>query len=155
CLSVAMEPDAYVEMEQLQDRHWWFRARRRILSDQLARLGLGGQARVLEIGSGPGGNLQMLSRFGHVSAVEMNEQARALAARRCQVDRATDFNSLLFPLAVAARLRDRLGRGKASSGTSLPPGPVGALLEAVFSSERLWLRRFGFPCGLSLMALAR
>jgi len=35
-----MEPGAYEEMAQLQDRHWWFVGRRRILADVIARLPL-------------------------------------------------------------------------------------------------------------------
>lgn len=37
-------------------------------------------ARILEVGSGTGGNLLMLSRHGHVSAMEMDDRARQIAA---------------------------------------------------------------------------
>jgi len=38
--------------------------------------------RILEIGSGTGGNLQMLSSFGQVSALEMDATARSIASEK-------------------------------------------------------------------------
>ena len=40
-----------------KDEHWWFRARRFVLRDLLARLEWPQQPRILEIGVGPGNNL--------------------------------------------------------------------------------------------------
>lgn len=57
-----MSPDAYLQMAATEATHWWFRARREILQALLAGLGLPAGARILEIGSGTGGNLGMLSR---------------------------------------------------------------------------------------------
>ena len=74
-----MERSAYLAMAAEQGRHWWFVGRRRILAAMIARLGLAAGARVLELGSGTGGNLAMLARFGAVTAVEMEAQARALS----------------------------------------------------------------------------
>jgi SAM-dependent methyltransferase len=81
-----MEPRAYVEMAALQDKHWWFVARRRILAHVLSDLSLPQGAAILEIGCGTGGNLGMLSRFGVVSAVEMDEFARAHARQISGLD---------------------------------------------------------------------
>lgn len=75
-----MNPDAYLEMADTESRHWWFTGRRRILASVIGSLNLPDNARVLEIGSGTGGNLKMLSRFGKVSSVEMDETARAIAS---------------------------------------------------------------------------
>ena len=52
-----MRPEIYKEMAQVQDRHWWFVARRRILDRVITALKLPGDAQILEIGCGPGGNL--------------------------------------------------------------------------------------------------
>ena len=41
----------------LEGEHWWFRARRLILRDLLARLEWPPQPKILEIGVGPGHNL--------------------------------------------------------------------------------------------------
>lgn len=75
-----MTPQAYAQMAKLQARHWWFTARRNILRGQLQGMNLVPAARILEVGCGPGGNLQMLQEFGDVTAVEMDDGARQFAA---------------------------------------------------------------------------
>lgn len=240
-----MSPDAYLEMSETEDRHWWFRGRRQILSTLVKSLGLPPQARILEVGSGTGGNLRMLSRFGVVSAMEMDASARQIAHRKlgdsfdvraghcpaeipfrgerfdliCMFDvlehidedtqtlralgsllapggrllvtvpayqwlwsahdeflhhkrrytaarlrrvadnaglavrRLSYFNTLLFPLAAIARLKDRLlGSGKAT-GTDVPSGPVNSALERIFGLERHLLASASLPFGVSLMVV--
>jgi SAM-dependent methyltransferase len=239
-----MEPGAYEEMAQLQDRHWWFVGRRRILADVIARLPLPKAPRILEIGAGTGGNLPMLRGFGRVQAVEMDDYARSYASGRVdgvevqpgslpdrlpfeaaafdlvclfdvlehvepdqaslgalrrltahggvalvtvpayrwlwsrhderlhhvrryaaaelrekalaagwKVGRITHFNTLLFPLAVLARLVDRLRSGAAPAGTSLPSPAVNEALLTVFGAERALLARADLPFGVSLLAV--
>jgi SAM-dependent methyltransferase len=77
-----MSPDAYLEMAETEAGHWWFRGRRDILATVLAGLDLPPDASILEIGAGTGGNLAMLSRFGTVSAVEMDGKALQLAREK-------------------------------------------------------------------------
>jgi len=77
-----MDRQAYARMAALEEWHWWFVARRRILADVLTRQpDLPRSARILEAGCGTGGNLSMLARFGQVMAFEPNAEARALARR--------------------------------------------------------------------------
>lgn len=75
-----MNPEAYVEMAATEATHWWFRGRRRILDRVIDSMALPRAARILEAGSGTGGNLLMLSKYGSVSAFEMDDNARKLAA---------------------------------------------------------------------------
>lgn len=77
-----MNPDAYLEMADTEARHWWFSGRRAILSHLIRTFELPSNARILEIGSGTGGNLQMLSSFGQVSALEMDATARSIALEK-------------------------------------------------------------------------
>jgi SAM-dependent methyltransferase len=77
-----MNPDAYLEMADTEARHWWFSGRRTILSHLIRTFELPPSARILEIGSGTGGNLGMLSSFGQVSALEMDATARLIAAEK-------------------------------------------------------------------------
>lgn len=78
---------AYVETyATVEDDHWWFRGRRRILDAVLRGLALPEGARILEAGCGPGGNLAMLQRHGTVDAFEIDDAARAHATRRGLVD---------------------------------------------------------------------
>lgn len=77
-----MNPAAYVEMAETEARHWWFSGRRTILSRMIESLDLPRNSRILEVGCGTGGNLEMLARYGDVSAFEMDADARAIASRK-------------------------------------------------------------------------
>jgi len=78
-----MERVVYQQMAELDDRHWWYRARRRILADLIRReASLPAKARILEIGCGTGHNLSMLSGFGHVDGLELDDEAAALSEKR-------------------------------------------------------------------------
>jgi SAM-dependent methyltransferase len=82
-----MERHVYLRMTALEDRHWWFVARRRILTEALTRcVDLPASPDILEAGCGTGGNLSMLARFGRVTAIEPNAEARALAAKKGDFD---------------------------------------------------------------------
>ena len=78
-----MDRIVYDRMAAHDSTHWWYRARREILSDYLARYAaLPRDARILEIGCGTGHNLPMLARFGTVDAIEIDAAARAIASER-------------------------------------------------------------------------
>jgi SAM-dependent methyltransferase len=78
-----MERKVYEQMAQLDSRHWWFTARRRILDGIIERIVRPPKdARILELGAGTGHNLAMLSRFGSVEASELDPIARELASER-------------------------------------------------------------------------
>jgi SAM-dependent methyltransferase len=245
-----MSPNAYTEMAQIQDQHWWFVARRKILRREIVHLNLPNDAAILEVGSGTGANLSLLSEFGRVMALEMSAKAIALARDRADFDasriatrqgrcpedlnslseqfdliclfdvlehiedddlslsrlktllkpggtlmltvpayswmwgphdvhlhhkrryskarlladcaraglsiqRASYFNTLLFPLAVVARLFERIMGKQSSSASRIPQRVVNTFLTSVFSFERLLLHRMTLPFGLSLLAMAQ
>ena len=78
-----MERVVYQQMAELDERHWWYRARRRVLAELIrreARPAAGAQ--ILEIGCGTGHNLAMLGEFGHVDGLELDDEARELSEKR-------------------------------------------------------------------------
>ena len=78
-----MERVVYDRMAEFSDRHWWYRARREVLADLIARkIAPPPGARILEIGCGTGPNLDMLGRFGTVDAIEIDPAAREIASGR-------------------------------------------------------------------------
>ncbi len=78
-----MDRIVYDRMAAHDSTHWWYRARRDILSDYLERYGnVPKGARILEIGCGTGHNLPMLGQFGEVDAIEIDPAARSIASER-------------------------------------------------------------------------
>jgi len=78
-----MERIVYQQMAELDDRHWWYRARRRILAELIRReVHPAADSRILEIGCGTGHNLAMLSGFGQVDGLELDDEAAALSEKR-------------------------------------------------------------------------
>lgn len=78
-----MERLVYQQMAELDDRHWWYRARRQIIADLINREAyLPHEAKILEIGCGTGHNLSMLAGFGHVEGLELDDEARSLSEQR-------------------------------------------------------------------------
>ena len=242
-----MNPEAYLEMAETEAHHWWFAGRRSVTAYLISKFNLPAEAKILEIGSGTGGNLQMLSAFGQVSALEMDASARSISAEktgggvdiragRCPMDipfsgekfnliclfdvlehieedvatliaikklladggrvlitvpayrwlwsahdeflhhrrrysarelqekiavagmvieKMSYFNILLFPLAVAARLKDRLFRSLSASGTKIPHPLINGFFRELFSIERFLLGSLNFPFGVSLLAILR
>jgi SAM-dependent methyltransferase len=78
-----MERAVYDRMAELDQQHWWFTARRKILASVIRRIARPPRdADILEIGCGTGHNLDMLGGFGRIEACEYDDHARALAERR-------------------------------------------------------------------------
>lgn len=77
-----MSPEIYRQMAQLEQNHWWFVARRKVLRTLLQTLALPAAPSILEVGCGTGGNLPLLQKFGAVTAVEMDAYARQQASKQ-------------------------------------------------------------------------
>jgi SAM-dependent methyltransferase len=238
-----MDRTVFDRMAEHDERHWWYVARREVLSDLIERrIRLPENPRILEIGCGTGHNFGMLGRFGQVDATEVDAPAREVATQRlgreigaaplpeltgvpdgaydlialldvlehvsddegalrsirsklapggrilvtvpayqwmwsahdeihhhhrrysraslrrvagaagCRVEMITHFNSLLFPLAAAARIAGKIV-GKKGSDDRMPPAPLNAAFRAVFSAERHLVGRVPLPAGISLAAI--
>jgi SAM-dependent methyltransferase len=78
-----MERVVYEQMAEVDQRHWWYRARREVLAALIRRtVNPPPNAHILEIGCGTGHNLAMLAQFGRVDGLELDDQARAIAEQR-------------------------------------------------------------------------
>lgn len=88
-----MDPTAYESMSAVEDKHWWFVARRRIIASLIERfVRPPAGAKVLEAGCGTGGNLALLARYGKLDAFEYDPTARAKAAAKQVAE--IDFGAL-------------------------------------------------------------
>jgi len=71
-----MDAEAYKEMIELQEEHWWFVARRDVIQSFIKiQMPQGSQSKVLEIGCGVGGNIGLLSQSGHYRGIDMHKPA--------------------------------------------------------------------------------
>ena len=75
-----MHDDELTRLAALEDRHWWYAARRRLLRDQVSP---GAGDRALDVGAAAGGNTRVLRSLGwDAVAVEYSEVAAQVAAQR-------------------------------------------------------------------------
>jgi 2-polyprenyl-3-methyl-5-hydroxy-6-metoxy-1,4-benzoquinol methylase len=241
-----VDREIYGRMREVEDRHWWFRGRRGIVTQTLADLGLSRSCQILDAGCGTGGNLELLSGFGTTTGMEADDEALAFASERgsaavmkgylpdgmpsfgrkfdlvvlldvlehidrdreslaalrtvmqpgahvlitvpafsflwskhdeihhhkrryvksslqsvieaagLKTIRMTYFNTVLFPLIAAVRLKERyLPPQDAMGELTVPGAAVNGVLESVLRFEGGVLRRVGLPFGVSLLAIAR
>ena len=142
-----MRPELLEQMAAVQQTHWWFSARREILSAVIDRMGLcATQAQVLEIGCGPGGNLAMLARHGALSAMEYDPQARTKAASLglCAVEAGglpepIPFADDSFDLVCLLDVLEHVADDEAAlARVARPLKPGGRLLLTVPAYQWLW-----------------
>src|SRR5579875_3198029 len=81
----------------VEEDHWWYRGRRRIIAAEIDRLALPPGARILDAGCGSGRMLAELARYGSVAGVELDSEAVAIARARDHFDvRAARVEELPF-----------------------------------------------------------
>jgi SAM-dependent methyltransferase len=86
----------------VEDTHWWYRGRRRVLHAVLGSLSLPGRGTVLDAGCGSGRNLPELARYGSVIGVEPAPQSLGRARARGVGEVRAGSLSERLPLADAA-----------------------------------------------------
>lgn len=72
-----------------------------------------------------------------------------------QVDYISYFNSLLFPLALVDRIKQKLFLSEESSNLKMPLKFVNSFFEKIFGLESYLIGRFVFPFGLSIIVVAK
>jgi ubiquinone/menaquinone biosynthesis C-methylase UbiE len=86
-----MQQHTYAIMRRVEETHWWFAGRRRIIKSFLEPLcrasseSLAGQHRplnILDVGCGTGANLEMLSQFGEAEGVDVSGEALSFCRAR-------------------------------------------------------------------------
>ena len=142
-----MDRAVFDRMAELDQNHWWFTARRRILASVIARIVKPPRdARILEVGAGTGHNLAMLSQFGVVEASELDDHARTLAEQRlgrpvhaAALPDLSMFPSASFDLAALLDVLEHVVDDRGALGaihSRLKPG--GKLLLTVPANPWMW-----------------
>jgi SAM-dependent methyltransferase len=244
-----MNPAEYRTLYAVEDRHWWYAGMRQITIAVLeAAYPRRTDLRILDAGSGTGGAMVYLSRFGTVTGCDLSPLALGFCRERglertaqasvttlpyasgtfdlvtsfdvlyhqavgdyqaalrefqrvlvpggrvllrlpaydwlrgrhdevihtarrftvpqvidslreagLAVERAGYANTLLFPLAMAKRLLERVRPPPDTGHSDIAPNQpwVDALLTPVLSAEAAWLRRRELPLGLTVLAMGR
>jgi len=140
-----MDRDYERQTHQAEDRHWWYRGRRKVLDGAIAGLALPKPARILDAGCGSGRNMLELARFGSVTGIELSDTSVQLARARgvgeviagsvLEMPFADDSFDLAVSLDVIEHLEDDLGALRELRRT-LAPG--GTLLITVPAYQWLW-----------------
>jgi ubiquinone/menaquinone biosynthesis C-methylase UbiE len=74
-------------MLDVDEHHWWYRGRREVIEQELARLALNPEARALDAGCGSGRTLLELARYCRdVAGLELNPEAADVARERGDFD---------------------------------------------------------------------
>jgi SAM-dependent methyltransferase len=132
-------------MLAVDENHWWYRGRRRVIRAELDRLALPPGAAILDAGCGSGRTLEELVDYGTVTAIELDPQAAAAArARGCgevregrleQLPWRDDCFDLITCLDVIEHTpNDRITMRELRRVTR----PGGALLVTVPAYQTLW-----------------
>jgi len=142
-----MDRDFELQTHRAEDRHWWYRGRRRVLERVIADLHLPARARILDAGCGSGRNMVELARHGTVTGMELSNTSVALARERAageviegsvlKMDFAPDSFDLAVSLDVIEHLDDDLA---ALRELRRVVAPGGSLLVTVPAYQWLWSR---------------
>jgi SAM-dependent methyltransferase len=134
-----------LETHEVEERHWWYRGRREVIAEALARLDLPPAPEILDAGCGSGRNMVELARVGAVTGVELAD-ASAQRARQRNVGSVvqgsvTDlpFEDDSFDLAVCLDVIEHLDDDRAALRELrrvIRPG--GKLLVTVPAYQWLW-----------------
>jgi SAM-dependent methyltransferase len=140
-----MDRDYELQTHRAEDRHWWYRGRRTVLSRALAGLQLPRPARILDAGCGSGRNMVELAHAGPVTGIELSKTS-VLLARARQVGEVIEgsvldmpFEPGSFDLAVSLDVIEHLQEDlDALRELRRVVAPGGALLVTVPAYEWLW-----------------
>jgi SAM-dependent methyltransferase len=82
-----MERFTYYQLAEIEDGHWWFVYRRKLVAQLIQSLdGISGEA-ALDIGCGTGGNLPLLKTYcANAIGIDLSEDAIALARKKFPED---------------------------------------------------------------------
>jgi ubiquinone/menaquinone biosynthesis C-methylase UbiE len=84
-----MDRAEYGRMQAFEENYWWHVGRRYLFHDLLDAMNLPKGAKIVDIGCGSGKNMELFSRYGEVTGVDMDEEALQFCRER-------GFNNLIL-----------------------------------------------------------
>jgi SAM-dependent methyltransferase len=134
-----------LQTHEVEEDHWWYRGRRRVLNRVIDQLDLPVGARILDAGCGSGRNMVDMARHGEVTGIELSQASVAVARRRGvgevlegSVD-ALPFPDGHFDLVASLDVLEHLDDDRrALAEMRRVTGPGGQLLVTVPAYQWLW-----------------
>lgn len=77
-----MNPEEYEKMFNVEDHHWWFSGKRRMVRAVMSRTPIPANAKILDVGCGTGGMHLLLKNFGNITGVDWSPIALSFNRRR-------------------------------------------------------------------------
>jgi len=79
-----MKISHYAIESRVEETHWWFVVRRKLLGNIVSKLKLSTKASILDVGTGTGSNLRLLKNLGfeHISGVDNSDEAVRFCAEK-------------------------------------------------------------------------
>ncbi len=140
-----MNRDYYLQMRRLEDRHWWFVARRNLICAALKRFCTTENPLTLDMGCGTGGTLDRLREFAQPVGLDLEPLALSLCRERGHGNlvlasaTALPFAEGTFDAAIALDVLEHIPDDKLAArelARALKPGGVAVVTVPAYQS--LW-----------------
>ena len=142
-----MEKDSYKTLYQIEDKHWWFVARRNIIYYLIKRIiQPSGEIKILDIGCGTGREIDFFESLGEVIGIDKSQDAldfckqRGLGTKTIQMDaRELTFENATFDLILCLDVLEHIAHpGMALSEAYRVLKPGGYAVFTVPAFMFLW-----------------
>lgn len=81
-----MNQEIYTKMSKAESSFWWFKSRRQIIEKTLKHyIKDKSNLNILEVGSGTGGNIKLLKKYGNLDLIECNDEAIKLTKENYKI----------------------------------------------------------------------
>lgn len=141
-----MRKNLYADLYQLEETHWWHKAKRELCSQFLRTVWKGKKLKILDIGCGTGGNMKAFEKFGEVHGVDISPDAIAFCKKRelkhVRIGSAyrTKYPSSSFDVVTMLDVLEHVDDKKALSEVKRILRPNGILILTVPAYKLLWSR---------------
>lgn len=139
-----MKKHLYKELYELEDTHWWHISKRELIQKLITRHSSSIKPKVLDIGSGAGKTLEMLSHLGKAIGVDSSQEAIKYSAKRglnnVMLQRAEElkFRASSFDIITILDVLEHVDDKKVMSEIARILRPGGIVVITVPAFQKLW-----------------
>lgn len=139
-----MQYFVYDEVYNLEDKHWWFIARRQRVLSVLKKILKNKKSTILDAGCGTGKNIKELSQFGNVWGIDIAKQALDYCHQRGIINvkkdniEKTHFLKNTFDIVTTFDVLEHINDEKALGEINRILRPNGLLVVTVPAFSMLW-----------------